>query len=131
MSCPCDARTFPAGLAIPAGLSELPRQLAGFPEFRAAMLAQVPTQPALVGWRARGDDDFGVMLLEMWAYVCDVVAFYDQVIANESYLRTAKLRPSVRKLVSLLGYLPRPAVAASVRLSLLADGKQPVWIPIG
>ena len=29
------------------------------------------------------------MLLEMWAYVLDVVGFYDARIANESYLRTA------------------------------------------
>jgi hypothetical protein len=131
MTCRCDTRLFPATLAIPAGLSDLPRQLAGFPEFRAAMLALIPQKPALAGWRARGDDDFGVMLLEMWAYVCDVVSFYDKLVADESYLRTAKLRPSVRKLVSLLGYVPRPAVAAAVRLALLAEGQQPIVVAPG
>lgn len=131
MTCPCDQRLFPPPLVIPAGLDDLPRQLAGFPEFRAEMLALIPTQPALAGWRARGDDDFGVMLLEMWAYVCDVIAFYDKVIADEAYVRTAVLRPSLRKLVGLLGYVPRPAVAATVRLGLLADGKRPAAIPAG
>jgi hypothetical protein len=131
MTCPCDARVFPVPLVIPAGLEDLPRQIAGFPEFRDSMLALIPSKAALAGWRARGDDDFGVMLLEMWACVCDVVAFYDKVIADESYVRTAKLRPSVRKLVGLLGYVPRPAVAATVRLALLADAKRAVTIRSG
>jgi hypothetical protein len=131
MTCPCDTRVFPPTLVIPAGLDELPRQVAGFPEFREAMLAAILSKPALAGWRARGDEDLGVMLIEMWAYVCDVVSFYDKAIADESYLRTARLRPSVRRLVSLLGYVPRPAVAASVRLALLADGERALTIPPG
>ena len=44
------------------------------------------------------------MLLEMWAYVSDVLGFYDERIANETYLRTAHRRPSLRRLVELLGY---------------------------
>ena len=67
----------------------------------------------------------------MWAYVGDVLALYDKVIADESYVRTAKRRPSLRRLVGLLGYVPRPAVAASVRLGLLADGKLTVSVPAG
>jgi hypothetical protein len=131
MTCPCDIRIFPPVYTIVPGLTDLPRQLAGFPEFREQMLSLIPQQPALAGWRARGDDDFGVMLLEMWAYVCDVVSFYDKLIADESYVRTAKLRPSVRKLVSLLGYIPLPAVAATVDLALLADGKTALSIAKG
>jgi hypothetical protein len=131
MTCPCDVRVFPPPLSIAAGLAELPRQLAGFPEFREAMLALIPSQPALREWRARGRDDFGVMLLEMWAYVCDVTAFYDKVIADEAYLRTAKRRPSLRRLTGLLGYVPRPAVGSKVQLALLADGVKPVAVPAG
>ena len=36
------------------------------------------------------------MWLEMWAYVADVLGFYDERIANESYIRTAVRRPSLR-----------------------------------
>ena len=32
------------------------------------------------------------MLLEMWAYVLDVLAFYEERIANETYLQTANGR---------------------------------------
>ena len=131
MNCPCGELIFPPPLMIPAGLPALPRQIASFPEFREAMLSAIRSEPALQQWRARGSDDFGVMLLEMWAYVCDSISFYDEVIADESYLRTASLRPSVRKLVALLGYVPRPAVAASTDLAILAEGRQPIVLPAG
>ena len=129
--CPCDVCVHPAPLDIGAGLTTIPRQIASFPRFRHAMLSELPTKAALAGWRARGDEDLGVMLIEMWAYVCDVVSFYDETIAHESYLRTARLSPSVRKLVGLLGYRPRPAVSARARLALLAEGRLRVAVPAG
>jgi len=71
------------------------------------------------------------MLLEMWAYVSDVLAFYDERIANETYLRTAQRRPSLRRLVELLGYFPAPGVAAKVILAAIADGRDAVTLPAG
>jgi hypothetical protein len=127
--CPCDELKHPARPDIPAGLPALPRQLAGFPEYRLAMLRDIPTYAPLAGWRAREGDDLGLMLLEMGAYVLDVLGFYDERIANESYLRTAVLRPSLRKLVGLIGYQARPALAASVVLAAIADGNRPVVLP--
>lgn len=127
--CPCDELIHPATPAIPAGLSALPRQLAGFPEYRLAMLRDIPTYAPLAQWRAREGDDLGIMLLEMWAYVLDILGFYDERIAAESYLRTAVLRPSLRKLVGLIGYQARPALAASVVLAAIADGNRPVVLP--
>src|SRR5207244_4133340 len=101
------------------------------PELRAAILAAIRAKAALKDWRARGVSDFGVMVLEMWSYVCDCISFYDEAIASEAYLRTAQLRPSLRKLVALLGYLPRPAVASKVALALLAEGRQYIALPRG
>jgi hypothetical protein len=129
--CPCDERIHPQQLAIHAGLTRIPRQIAGFPEFRRAMLAQLSKHAPLGPWRTRSEDDLGVMLLEMWAYVCDVLAFYDETIAHECYLRTARQRRSVRRLTDLLGYVPRPAVAASVLLAAFAEGRKPVTLPAG
>ena len=98
--CPCDELKHPAKPEITAGLPSLRRQLAGFPEFRVAMLRDIPKYAALHQWRAREGNDLGIMLLEMWAYVLDVIGFYDERIANESYLRTAVNRSSLRKLVA-------------------------------
>ena len=126
--CPCDELKHPPQPDIPAGLASLPRQAAGFPEYRLAMLRDIPSYAALRQWRARGGDDLGIMLIEMWAYVLDVLGFYDERIANESYLRTAQLRPSLRKLTELIGYLPRPALAAAVELAAMADGAKAVTL---
>ena len=143
--CPCDRLPFPPKPDIPAGLAALPRQLAGFPEFRAAMLAHIPAhrlmdadivpvslQQPLQDWRAREGDDLGIMLIEMWAYVLDVLAFYEERIANETYLQTAQREISLRRLVELIGYHARPASASSVTLALMADqGKGLISIPKG
>jgi hypothetical protein len=130
-NCPCDEFVHPSPLVIDAGLNELPRQVATFPEFRRAMLRAISEYSPLANWAASKEEDLGVMLIEMWAYVCDVLAFYDGAIAHEAYLRTARLRPSVRKLVDLLGYIPRPATGAKVQLAALASGRQPVTLPLG
>jgi hypothetical protein len=131
MSCPCDRKPQFAGLDISAGLDDIPRQIGGFSQFRRAMLAELRRHTVLEHWHARDEDDLGVMLLEMWAYVCDVLTFYDEAIANECYLRTADLRASLRKLTGLLGYIPRPAVAASVVLTALAEGRRVLNLKAG
>ena len=158
MSCPCDQFERPLP-RIAAGLSRLPRQDGTFPDYRSALLhgASVPNVThleadpfwaqrflqerdrgglaaalsALSRWRGRHPQDFGIMLCELWAYVCDVLSFYDEVLANESFVRTAVRGESVRRLLSLLGYVPRPAVAALVELSTFATGRQAVALPAG
>ncbi|MEM7357532.1 MAG: hypothetical protein AAF431_00330 [Pseudomonadota bacterium] len=118
-------------VVILPGLSQLPRQIATFADFRQFMLANIEEYPALEGWRPCGQDDLGLMLLEMWSYMLDVQSFYDQVLAQESYLRTAQHRPALRKLIALLGYIPRPAVAASATLAVLTGSRRGIDIPVG
>ncbi|HEY6805615.1 MAG TPA: hypothetical protein VI306_18700 [Pyrinomonadaceae bacterium] len=159
MNCICDDFKFPPDLAIRAGLTHLPRQLGTFAEFRRALLraASIRTTALLENhplwslrylterdrdglkkeltafgeWRGRHPEDFGMMLIEMWAYVCDLTSFYDSVFANDSYVGTSVRRDSIRKLVDPLGYLPRPAVAALAELAVFADGKRAVSLPVG
>jgi len=131
MTCRCDKPQLFPPLRIAPGLLALPRAIGGFADFREAMLAALPSHPALAGWRARGDGDLGLMLLEMGAYVFDVVAFYDEVFADEAYVRTAVQRSSLRKLVALLGYVPQPAISASVPLAVLAGGRNAILLPRG
>jgi hypothetical protein len=133
-NCECDTPA-PLVLNIAAGLNALPRQLRSFPDVRAALLAaRQGTDPAVLplnAWRSTEGDDLGLMWLEMWAYVSDVIGFYDERIANESYLRTAALRPSVRRLVEQLGLTVGPGTAGSVSLAVLASGNAQVTVPSG
>ena len=60
-------------------------------------------------------------LTDAWAAALDVLTFYQERIANESYLRTATERLSVLHLARLIGYELRPGVAASTSLAFTLD----------
>jgi hypothetical protein len=75
--------------------------------------------------------DASVAFLDAWATVADVLTFYQERIANEGYLRTAVERRSVLELARLVGYRPRPGVAASVHLAYTLDDGSEVTIPAG
>src|SRR5687767_8942578 len=85
----------------------------------------------LAGLKTRLTNDASMALLSAAATVFDVLTFYQERIANEGYLRTATERRSVLELGRLVGYTPRPGVAASVYLAYtMDDNSEPVEIPI-
>ncbi len=90
------------------------------------------TRP-LASLTTRDDSDPSIALLDAWATVGDVLTFYQERIANEGYLRTATERRSVLELARLIGYSPRPGVAASVYLAYTIDDntEEQVLIPAG
>jgi len=73
--------------------------------------------PALAGLTTRDSSDFSIALLDAWATCLDILSFYQERIANESYLRTAVDSASVFALAQLVGYQPSPGVAASTFLA--------------
>jgi len=128
--CPCDLRRFPPPPDIPPGLTRLPRQIGLYGDFRAAVLAAIRGKPALATWQAREDDDLGLLLIEWWALVSDVVSFYTSEHAQALYLASAD-DPALRRLVALIGHRPRPAVATEAYLAALVDGPDAVLAPAG
>ena len=58
-------------------------------------------------------------MVEWWAYLADILTFYNERIANEAYLGTAQLPESVNHLVQLLGYRPQPALGRKGQLAAL------------
>jgi len=128
-TCPCDNQTFSDCLEIPGGLGDLDRHYLSFGVFRKRLIEAIANHPELTNWSAEGEQDLGVMLLEMWAYVLDVTQFYDERIAEESFLKPAKRDVSTQRLIRLLGYRPRPALSASVTLTADADGTEAVIVP--
>jgi hypothetical protein len=132
--CPCDG----AEIAPPVNLPELTHisyRVGTYADFRRAVLTPLFTpavpQPLPVEqylsingvpvWRAEGAGDLGVMIAEWFAYVADVLTFYNEQIANQAYLRTASLPESVAHLIALLGYRPRPAIGATGVLAALVS----------
>ena len=67
--------------------------------------------------RTKSLSDPSVALLDAWATIADIIDFYQERIATESYLTTAIQPESVLALATLLGYGPRPALAATCWLA--------------
>jgi predicted phage baseplate assembly protein len=69
----------------------------------------------------RSPDDPAIALLDAWATVADVLTFYQERIANESYLRTAIERRSVLEMARAIGYELKPGVSASTHLAFMVE----------
>lgn len=81
------------------------------------------------------ETEVGMMLLEIYCWVGDMLSFTIDLAANESYLPTAKQRQNIVNIVKLIGYIPKPPAAASVELKVQATSvggfPNPATIPSG
>jgi hypothetical protein len=138
----CEASVAPTPKTIynRPGLSAIVYRVGDYASFRQAMLGAISltevevngqTLRPLAGWTTRANDDYGIALLDMWAYVGDILTFYQERIANEAYLRTALFRDSVRRLAGLLGYEPAPGMAATAYLAFTVEEGKTVEISPG
>ncbi|HEX8720453.1 MAG TPA: baseplate J/gp47 family protein [Pyrinomonadaceae bacterium] len=85
--------------------------------FRKALLDLIPSK--LPEWTDRSEADFGVVLIELFAYMADILSYYQDRLANEAFLPTAQERRSVINHLRLIGYEMAPAAAATARLSVV------------
>lgn len=71
----------------------------------------------------------GQMLIELWSYLSEMMMYYAERRAQESYLDTAQLRSSVVNLVKILNYQPSRNVSSTgnVRLYLEVNGSPSTW----
>jgi len=113
----------PAAVTNPPGLSAVAYRIGQHATFKASMLAALSTarNAGLQALKTRAEDDFTIAVTDALATTLDVLTFYQERIANESYLRTATERLSVLHLARLLGYELRPGVAASTSLAFTLD----------
>jgi hypothetical protein len=56
-------------------------------------------------WKERHVPDLGITLVELFAYVGDYLSYYQDAVATEAYLDTARQRISVRRHARLVDYL--------------------------
>jgi len=129
----CEALVSPTPECIEnrPGLSAIAYRVGTFATFRQAMLEAIAGKSELSQWTTRASDDYGIALLEMWAYLGDILAFYQERIANEAFLRTAVFRESVLRLAALLDYQPANGVAATAYLAFTAEDGKTVEITPG
>ncbi|MGW4967764.1 putative baseplate assembly protein [Nonomuraea sp. NPDC004186] len=110
-------------MANPPGRSSLSVRVGTRAAFLARMIGRLASadHPELARLTTRAPDDPALALLDAWACVGDVLTFYQERIADEGYLATAKERRSLVELAALVGYRPRPGLAASAWLAYTLD----------
>lgn len=113
------------------GLPAIAYRVGTHSTFLSSLLAGLSNakRPELRKLSTREPEDFTIAFLDAVATTADVLTFYQERIANESYLRTATERPSVLELARAIGYELGPGVAAETVLAFTtesAPGAPPV-----
>ncbi|MET9405998.1 baseplate J/gp47 family protein [Streptomyces sp. NPDC002935] len=86
-----------------------------------AMRARIPDR--LGEWTDYANEaDFGNVLLELFAYMGDILSYYQDRVANESFLGTARTRAAVIQHLRLIGYELGTAVPAAATLLVSVPG---------
>lgn len=96
---------------------------------REAMIARV--QDRIPEWTASDPADFGVALVEAFAYLGDVVAYYIDRTANEAFLQTAVQRQSLLNIAQSYGYSPAGYRQATVDITFSNSSDSEITIPAG
>lgn len=138
MSCRCgccagiESRT-PQSVGNAPGLEALRRRIGRHDTFLDSMLARLSSSDgaALHDLRTRVSNDPAIAFLDGGATLLDILTFYQERLANEGYLRTATERRSLIELARLVGYRPRPGLAASTYLAFTVEQEHRLTIPKG
>lgn len=127
----CQSGPLEAEIYNAPGQPALAYRLGRHPTFLRRMLARLSNQTVppndpngqrpLARLGTRSSDDPAIALLDAWATTMDVLAFYQERIANEGFLRTATERRSILELAREIGYELNPGVAASVDLAFAVE----------
>ena len=84
-------------------------------------------------WNGTDTSEFANMFVDLWAYMGDVLHFYVDRAASETFLDTATQRSSVLAIANLLDYIPASPRAArglvTVQLNSLPSGATDYVVP--
>jgi hypothetical protein len=134
MSCDHDCakpEAYPRQLFNRPALDSIDYRVGTYSRMREHMLALLNENTVLKDWTHRGADDPGIALLEGNAIVGDILAFYQNLYANQAYLRSADWLEAVSELVQLTGYRLSPAVGGEAAFALKIKGDASVTVPRG
>lgn len=92
---------------------------------REAMIARVKDRLTVTEggadvsrWSGTDPNDFGIALIEAFAYMGDIMSYYIDRVANEMSIDTASQRESILSLSSMFGYTPAGYQSATSTFAL-------------
>lgn len=105
VNCPSDLDCAPACTCEPAVFPEpdINYLAKDYQSFRQLILDRLSI--LIPDWKERHVPDIGIMLVEVLAYTADYLSYYQDAVATEAYLDTARQRISVRRHARLVDYL--------------------------
>ena len=96
---------------------------------REALIARI--QDRIPEWTASDPADFGVAMVEAFAYLGDIVSYYIDRTANEAFLKTAVQRQSILNIAQTYGYIPAGYRQATADITFSNSSDADVTIPEG
>lgn len=96
---------------------------------REALIARI--QDRIPEWTASDPADFGVALVEAFSYLGDMVSYYIDRTANESFIQTAVQRDSILNIALSYGYTPAGYRQASVDVTFTNTSDAEITLDIG
>lgn len=132
----CGAAPATLGLVAPVpGQSPLRRRVGEYHAFAHDLIARMESELVDGGalgrdWDVEGDP-LASTLVGLWAYVAEIVAAYSELTAAEAYLSTTSDWTDLRRVAGLVGYRPRPPVAAQGWVRLVVDKGTDPLVPAG
>ncbi|MFZ0063179.1 MAG: putative baseplate assembly protein [Pyrinomonadaceae bacterium] len=102
--CPSDLDCLPENVCLPAPLPQpdLNYLAKDYASFRQIILDRISL--IMPDWRERHVPDIGIALVEVLAYAADHLSYYQDAVATEAYLDTARQRISIRRHARLVDY---------------------------
>jgi hypothetical protein len=100
-----------------------------YASFRQALIDLIPT--LLPAWRERHAADLGMTLVELLAYAADHLSYFQDAVANEAFLDTARQRISVRRHARLIDYRMNDGVSARAFVHIGVRGGTTGRLPVG
>lgn len=124
-------RLFPKTINNRPGLPRVDYRIGEYADFREHLLRKLNVDAVLSEWTHRTAEDPGIALLEGASILGDILTFYQNLYANEAFLRTAQWRESIADLVKLLGYRLAPGVGGRGIFAFEVSGDKSVTVPAG
>lgn len=100
-----------------------------YASIREELIARI--QDRIPNWTASDPADFGVALVEAFAYMGDLLSYYIDRSVNEAFLVTATQRQSVLNIAQTYGYVPAGYRQATVDVTFSNSSNTQLTIPEG
>jgi uncharacterized phage protein gp47/JayE len=79
-------------------------------------------------WQPSSEGDFGMVMVELFSYMGDILSYYTDRAQFENYLPTATQRDSILNLAFMLGYTPNSGAPATGTVPLTTDKGTPATV---